>query len=117
MIQPSGWHISKYDFIDNGGYLYNRCHLIGWQLTGRNADKRNLITGTRYMNVEGMPWYDRAAAERQQQEESGGPHYQMTKEEQRMYTWAAVKSGLLVVLIFALVFGAFIAFCDFIWFQ
>ena len=41
----------------------------------------------------------------------------MTKEEQRMYTWAAVKSGLLVVLIFALVFGAFIAFCDFIWFQ
>ena len=69
------------------------------------------------MNVEGMPWYDRAAAERQQQEESGGPHYQMTKEEQRMYTWAAVKTGLLVVLIFASVFGAFIAFCDFIWFQ
>ncbi len=57
MIRPSGWpeHLAdaKYDFID-GEYLYNRCHLIGWQLTGENADERNLITGTRYMNAEGM---------------------------------------------------------------
>ena len=52
-IKPSGWQTSKYDFVD-GRYLYNRCHLIGWQLTGENANERNLITGTRYMNVDGM---------------------------------------------------------------
>lgn len=63
MIRPSGWQTVKYDFIDNGGYLYNRCHLIGWQLTGVNDDERNLITGTRYMNVEGMlPYEDEVAA-------------------------------------------------------
>ncbi len=54
MIKPSGWQLDKYEFIDNGGYLYNRCHLVGWQLTGLNDEERNLITGTRYMNVEGM---------------------------------------------------------------
>ena len=63
MIQPSGWHISKYDFIDNGGYLYNRCHLIGWQLTGQNDEERNLITGTRYMNTQGMLPYENQVAE------------------------------------------------------
>lgn len=52
-VKPSGWHISKYDFVD-GKYLYNRCHLIGYQLTTENANERNLITGTRYLNVEGM---------------------------------------------------------------
>lgn len=53
MIKPSGWHTVKYDCVD-GKYLYNRCHLIGWQLTGENANPLNLITGTRYLNVEGM---------------------------------------------------------------
>lgn len=53
MIKPSGWHTVKYDCVD-GKYLYNRCHLIGYQLTGENANERNLITGTRYMNVDGM---------------------------------------------------------------
>lgn len=53
MIKPSGWQYSKYDFIEKR-YLYNRCHLLGFQLTGENANERNLITGTRYMNVEGM---------------------------------------------------------------
>lgn len=53
MIKPSGWHTVKYDFVD-GLYLYNRCHLIGYQLSGENANDRNLITGTRYMNVQGM---------------------------------------------------------------
>ncbi|MBR4749760.1 MAG: DNA/RNA non-specific endonuclease [Abditibacteriota bacterium] len=53
MIKPTGWQISKYDFID-GEYLYNRCHLIAFCLAGENANKRNLITGTRYMNTEGM---------------------------------------------------------------
>jgi len=52
-IKPSGWQTVKYDIVD-GKYLYNRCHLIGFQLTGENANKGNLITGTRYMNVDGM---------------------------------------------------------------
>lgn len=52
-IKPSGWHTIKYDFID-GLYLYNRCHLIGYQLTGENANERNLITGTQYLNTQGM---------------------------------------------------------------
>ena len=52
-VKPSGWHTVKYDIVD-GKYLYNRCHLIGFQLTGENANKQNLITGTRYLNIEGM---------------------------------------------------------------
>lgn len=52
-VKPSGWHTVKYDIVD-GKYLYNRCHLIGWQLTGENANEENLITGTRYLNIEGM---------------------------------------------------------------
>lgn len=52
-VKPTGWLTAKYDFVD-GKYLYNRCHLIGWQLTGENANEQNLITGTRYMNVDGM---------------------------------------------------------------
>ena len=56
MIRPTGWHTVKYDVIEDR-YLYNRCHLVGYQLTGENANERNLITGTRYMNVSGMlPW-------------------------------------------------------------
>ena len=53
-IYPSGWKSVKYEGIVENNYLYNRCHLIGWQLAGENANKENLITGTRYMNVEGM---------------------------------------------------------------
>lgn len=52
-IKPTGWHTVKYDNI-SGKYLYNRCHLIGYQLSGENANEKNLITGTRYLNVEGM---------------------------------------------------------------
>ncbi len=52
-VKPSGWQTAKYDHVD-GNYLYNRCHLIGFQLTGENANEKNLITGTRYMNVDGM---------------------------------------------------------------
>ena len=52
-VKPSGWVTVKYDIVD-GKYLYNRCHLIGYQLTGENANRQNLITGTRYMNVDGM---------------------------------------------------------------
>ena len=52
-VKPTGWHTVKYDNVD-GKYLYNRCHLIGYQLTGENANEQNLITGTRYLNIEGM---------------------------------------------------------------
>ncbi len=55
MIKPSGWQTIRYDDLIEDHYLYNnRCHLIGFQLTGENANVRNLITGTRYMNTEGM---------------------------------------------------------------
>ena len=52
-VKPSGWKTVKYDIVD-GKYLYNRCHLIGYQLSGENANEKNLITGTRYLNVQGM---------------------------------------------------------------
>lgn len=53
-IKPSGWHTVRYDDLVEGKYLYNRCHLIGYQLAGENANEKNLITGTRYMNIKGM---------------------------------------------------------------
>ena len=62
MVKPSGWRISKYDFID-GKYLFNRCHLIGYQLTGENANEKNLITGTRYLNVDGMLPFENKVAD------------------------------------------------------
>ena len=58
MVKPSGWHTARYDNIIEDKYLYNRCHLIGYQLSGQNADMRNLITGTRYMNMSGMLPYE-----------------------------------------------------------
>lgn len=61
-IHPSGWQSVQYDFID-GGSLYNRCHLIGFQLTGENANRENLITGTRYLNVEGMLPFENMVAD------------------------------------------------------
>ena len=61
-VKPSGWQTVKYDCVD-GKYLYNRCHLIGYQLSGENANKQNLITGTRYMNVEGMLPFENAVAD------------------------------------------------------
>ena len=61
-IKPTGWHVIKYDFID-GKYLYNRCHLIGYQLTGENDNDRNLITGTRYLNTQGMLPFENEVAE------------------------------------------------------
>lgn len=62
MIKPSGWHLVKYDGID-GDYLFNRCHLVGYQLTGENANERNLITGTRFLNVEGMLPFENTVAD------------------------------------------------------
>ena len=61
-VTPSGWVNREYPFVD-GGYLYNRCHLIGFQLTGENANEQNLITGTRYLNVEGMLPFENMVAD------------------------------------------------------
>lgn len=61
-VKPSGWQSVKYDIVD-GKYLYNRAHLIGFQLTGENANEKNLITGTRYMNVEGMLPFENMVAD------------------------------------------------------
>ena len=61
-VKPTGWVQHQYDFVD-GGNLYNRCHLIGFQLTGENANEKNLITGTRYMNVDGMLPFENMVAD------------------------------------------------------
>lgn len=61
-VKPTGWHTSKYDFVD-GQNLYNRCHLIGYQLAAENANKQNLITGTRYLNVTGMLPFENMVAD------------------------------------------------------
>ena len=60
-VKPSGWHTVKYDIV-SGKYLYNRCHLIGFQLTGENANEENLITCTRQMNTVGMLEFENKVA-------------------------------------------------------
>lgn len=61
-VKPSGWHSTKYNIVD-GKYLYNRCHLIGYQLTAENANKQNLITGTRSLNIDGMLPFENMVAD------------------------------------------------------
>ena len=61
-VKPTGWQTAKYDNVDVK-YLYNRCHLIGCQLTGENANEKNLITGTRYLNVDGMLPFENMVAD------------------------------------------------------
>ena len=63
MVKPTGWHTVRYDGLVDGNYLYNRCHLIGYQLTGENANTKNLITGTRYLNIEGMLPFENMVAD------------------------------------------------------
>lgn len=63
MIKPAGWHTVKYPDTIPDLYLYNRCHLIGWQLSGENANEKNLITGTRYLNVTGMLPFENQTAD------------------------------------------------------
>lgn len=62
-VKPTGWHTVKYEGLVDGNYLYNRCHLLGFQLTGENANRKNLITGTRYMNTEGMLPFENMVAD------------------------------------------------------
>lgn len=81
-VKPSGWNYNgksnnhKYDFVD-GKYIYNRCHLIGFQLAGENANEKNLITGTRYMNVDGMLPFENMVADHIK-EEGGHVLYRVT---------------------------------------
>lgn len=63
MVKPTGWHTVRYDDLVDGKYLYNRCHLIGYQLTGENANTQNLITGTRHLNIEGMLPFENMVAD------------------------------------------------------
>lgn len=76
-VKPSGWHTVKYDIVD-GKYLYNRCHLIGFQLTGENANTKNLITGTRYMNVVGMLPFENMIADYVKSEPKNHVLYRVT---------------------------------------
>ena len=62
-IKPTGWHTARYNGIVDGNYLYKRCHLIGYQLSGENPNEKNLITGTRYMNTEGMLPFENKVSE------------------------------------------------------
>lgn len=63
-VEPTGWNNKRYDSeLVDGGWIYNRCHLIGYQLTGENANEKNLITGTRYLNIEGMLPFENDVAE------------------------------------------------------
>ena len=62
-VKPSGWHTVRYNGVVDGNYLYNRCHLIGFQLSGENSNERNLITGTRYLNIDGMLPFENMVAD------------------------------------------------------
>jgi len=76
-VKPTGWHSVKYDNVD-GKYLYNRCHLIGFQLTGENANEKNLITGTRYLNTEVMLPFENLVAEYIQDNQNNHVLYRVT---------------------------------------
>lgn len=78
MVKPSGWQTVKYDGIVEGNYLYNRCHLIGYQLAGENANEKNLITGTRYMNVDGMLPFENLVADYIEKNENNHVLYRVT---------------------------------------
>ena len=78
-VKPSGWINKEYDTtLVSGGYLYNRSHLIGFQLTGENANERNLITGTRYFNVEGMLPFENMVADYLKEEPDAHVMYRVT---------------------------------------
>ena len=77
-IKPTGWVQKRYDKLLKSKYLYNRCHLIGWQLSGENANKKNLITGTRYLNTEGMLTFENEVAEYIDNNENNHVLYRVT---------------------------------------
>ena len=73
-VKPTGWRQKKYSGLVDGDYLYNRCHLIGWQLAGENDNEQNLITGTRYMNVQGMLPFENKVADYLDEKENNENH-------------------------------------------
>ena len=77
-VKPTGWQTQKYPGVVDGNYLYNRCHLIGYQLAGENANKKNLITGTRYMNVQGMLPFENEVDDYIEQNEDNHVLYRVT---------------------------------------
>ncbi len=80
MVKPSGWHTIKYNGIVDGNYLYNRCHLVGYQLAGENANEKNLITGTRYLNVTGMLPFENQVADYIEENPDNHVLYRVTPE-------------------------------------
>lgn len=80
MVKPSGWHTIKYNGIVDGNYLYNRCHLVGYQLAGENANEKNLITGTRYLNVTGMLSFENQVADYIEENPDNHVLYRVTPE-------------------------------------
>lgn len=79
-VKPSGWHTVKYNGVIDGNYLYNRCHLIGYQLAGENANEKNLITGTRYLNVTGMLPFENQVADYIDENPNNHVLYRVTPE-------------------------------------
>ena len=77
-VKPTGWVQKRYDNLIKDKYLYNRCHLIGWQLAGEDANKNNLITGTRYLNTEGMLPFENEVAEYINKNENNHVLYRVT---------------------------------------
>ncbi len=77
-VKPTGWVQKRYDNLIKDKYLYNRCHLIGWQLAGENANEKNLITGTRYLNTEGMLTFENKVAEYIDKNENNHVLYRVT---------------------------------------
>ncbi len=77
-VKPTGWVQKRYDDLIKDKYLYNRCHLIGWQLAGENANKNNLITGTRYFNTEGMLPFENEVADYLSENENNHVLYRVT---------------------------------------
>lgn len=98
----SGWVQKRYDNLIKDKYLYNRCHLIGWQLSGENANKKNLITGTRYLNTEGMLPFENQVAQYLDKNERNHVLYRVTpifKEDNllasgvQMEAWSVEDNG------------------------
>lgn len=79
-VKPSGWHTVKYNGVIDGNYLYNRCHLVGYQLAGENANEKNLITGTRYLNVTGMLPFENQVADYIEENPDNHVLYRVTPE-------------------------------------
>ena len=79
-IKPTGWKQAKYEGVvdSNPPYLYNRCHIIAYCLTGENDNERNLITGTRYMNIEGMLPFETEVARYLSENEKNHVLYRVT---------------------------------------